>query len=330
MTETLGTRELVTLDGLGVCLRGTYHKAYRQAAGSKTVLSERGRVGLLFLNSLSIPRASTGDSAVYWADSFAAVGYPSFRFDLPGLGDTCGVLPKDLLEFINAGGYAAIAAAKVKELVERYGLSGVVIVGHCAGVVTAVCAASSCKECKGLILMDPYFHLTKALRPRVRQLLSDWARRSRWGGGISDLYDRLRVVGQTIRKNPLPRNANFPLLAHWKRVASSGLPILLLKAPGLKSPGIKPRVGEFDYLEHVLALAGRKGRVVVELIEDTDHSFANCVGRAAVQKRAASWLDHHFPRPEFTERVSITSPSNDMKEERNLEEFERCPPVCPN
>lgn len=295
MEEQLETRELVVLEGSGVFLRGTLHKASRQDAESKTGLTERDRVGIVFLNSLSIPRASTGDSAVYWADAFAACGYPSFRFDLPGLGDTPGILATNLLDFINGGGYAAITSAKMKELVERFDLSGVVIVGHCAGVVTAVHAATSCKECKGLILMDPYFHLTKALRPRVRQMLSDWARRSRIGGYLSDLYDRLRDVRRSVQKDPLPRNANFPMLAHWKRVASTGLPILMFKAPGLKSPGMKPRLGEFDYLEYTLALAGHKGRVEVEFIEGTDHSFADRVGRVAVRQRATIWLSEFFP-----------------------------------
>ena len=69
---------------------------------------------MLFLNPLSTPRALIGDSAVYWANSFAAQGYPSLRIDLPGLGDSYGKVAKDLLTFINEAGFAAIAAAKAK------------------------------------------------------------------------------------------------------------------------------------------------------------------------------------------------------------------------
>ncbi len=78
----------------------------------------------------------------------------------------------------------------------------------------------------------------------------------------------------------LHENANFGLLNRWKDVASTGLPILFLKAPARKASGTKPRVGEFDYLKYVLGLAGRNSKVVVELIEGTDHSFANRLGRA--------------------------------------------------
>jgi hypothetical protein len=78
-------------------------------------------------------------------------------------------------------------------------------------------------------------------------------------------------------------------------VASAGLPILLLKAPGIKAQGAKPRVGEFDYIDYVVKLGGRKSRVSVEFVEGADHSFANREGREAVERHIAGWLASHFP-----------------------------------
>jgi hypothetical protein len=161
--------------------------------------------------------------------------------------------------------------------------------------MTGLHAAAACTECKGLILMDPYFHLTKALRPKARVELSDWARRSKLGGILSNVYDLARDVRLLLFKNRPPRNANFSLLHCWKKVASSGLPILIFKAPGLKTMGTKPRQGEFDYLEHVLKIAGQKKRIAVQFIEDADHSFANRLGRAAVRGHAETWLAAQFP-----------------------------------
>src|ERR1700689_4683223 len=106
--DTLETRQLITLDADGILVRGTYHDVPRKTTGST---SPDKRVGVLFLNPLSTPRALIGDSAVYWASSFAARGYPSFRLDLPGLGDTFGEVPNELITFINDGGYAAIASS---------------------------------------------------------------------------------------------------------------------------------------------------------------------------------------------------------------------------
>jgi pimeloyl-ACP methyl ester carboxylesterase len=291
MYEAVENRELIRLDGLGVHLQGTYHRP----AGVAQLDSAKGRLGVLFVNSLSLPRAASGDSAVHWAHAIAGHGFPAFRIDLPGLGDSDGSASTDLLDSINAGGFATVVAAATKELVERFELTGIVIFGHCAGSVSALYAAAASKECKGLILLDPYFHLPQAKRPKLREELSDWARRSRVGRLLSNFYDRSRNLFLFARAGAPPGNANGPLLARWKQVASSGLPILLLNAPGIKAQGSKPRMGQFDYIEHAVKLAGRKSQVRVEFVESADHSFANGEGRRAVQQHVEVWLESHFP-----------------------------------
>jgi alpha-beta hydrolase superfamily lysophospholipase len=295
MHEAIGKRELFVLDGLGVRLQGTYHPTAERSSELPVSPGGRDRLGVLFVNSLSLPRAASGDSAVHWADSIAELGYPAFRIDLPGLGDSEGEASTDLLDSINAGGFASVTGVAVGQLVDRFGLSGMVIFGHCAGSVSALYASAGSPECKGLILLDTYFHLPQATRPRVRQELSDWARRSRMGRFLSNSYDHVRNLRLALRGSAPPGNANTQLLACWKQVATAGLPILLLQAPGIKAQGSKPRVGEFDYIDHVMKLAGRKCRVSVEFVESADHSFANREGRAAVQDHIADWLVSHFP-----------------------------------
>jgi pimeloyl-ACP methyl ester carboxylesterase len=266
-----------------------------------------GRPALLFLNSLALPRAATGDSAVYWADSFARSGYPTFRFDLPGLGDSDGQTSTDLLDFINCGGFGPAAAGIAKQLVERGGYSGVVLVGHCAGAVTANYAAAAFKKCKGMILLDPYFHLPVAKRPESREKLSGWARRSALGKPLSNLFDRVKHLKLFLRGSTLPGNANTKLLSKWKELSAAGLPILLFKAPGIKAQGSKPRVGEFDYLEYVRKLAGRKSDLVMKSIGESDHSFANRAGREAVRQEVEGWLASHFPLTDPSAHASLDS-----------------------
>lgn len=300
MLEAAENRALIVLGGPGLRLQGTYHRPADPVSDSFSSQPTRGRLGVLFVNSLSLPRAASGDSAVNWADSIAGLGYPAFRIDLPGLGDSDGNASTDLLDSINAGGFASVAAAAAAQLVERFGLTGMVIFGHCAGSVSALYAAAAAPECKGLILLDPYFHLPQAKRHKAREGLSEWARRSRVGRLLSNSYDHARNLRLLLRGNAPPGNANSPLLARWKQVATAGLPILLLRAPGIKAQGSKPRVGEFDYIGHVVKLAGRKSRVSVEFVEDADHSFANRLGRAAVERHITDWLVLHFPLANFS------------------------------
>ena len=278
----------------GICLRGTYHRSEDDGSGSQAGAGQGSRIGILFLNHGFLPRAAPGDSAVYWADSLAKSGFPSFRFDLPGLGDSDGDVPAQMLDFVNAGGYAPILSATVKELVERFGLSGIVIMGHCAGAVSALYTAAVSKDCRGLVLTDPYFFLPSE-RTKIREDLSRWSSWSRLGALTSNIYYYLRHIRLLVSGNRPPRNANLPLLRCWNQLATAGMPMLVLKAPALKARGIRPRIGEFDYLGYLQALSGRGSRVVIQFVEGTNHSFADVVGRAAIRQHAQAWLNACFP-----------------------------------
>jgi pimeloyl-ACP methyl ester carboxylesterase len=308
MREGIEKRELISLECSGTHLQGTYHRPFDHLSQTPFGQPRQARPGILFFNSLSLPRAASGDSAVHWADSIAAQGYPTFRIDLPGLGDSGGHSSTDLLDFINGGGYTQVAAQAIRELVERFRLSGLVIVGHCAGSVSAIYGAASSKECKGLILLDPYFHLPQAKRPRVREELSGWVRRNKFGKLLSHIYDYAKELFLQVRGSSLPGNANSQLLACWKQLTTAGMPTLMLQAPGIKAQGAKPRVGEFDYVQYVMRIAGRKSQVTAEFVEGADHSFANYDGRTAVQQHIEHWLVSNFPLDDFKRAKKSVAP----------------------
>ena len=58
------------------------------------------------------------------------------------------------MRFIDAGSYEAVTAEIIKQVIVRYNLSSVIIMGHCTGSVTAIFAASASPDCGGLVLMD--------------------------------------------------------------------------------------------------------------------------------------------------------------------------------
>jgi pimeloyl-ACP methyl ester carboxylesterase len=290
--DKVGSRELITLGGDGVLLRGTYHKTTGKAANSGS------SVGVVFLSALASPRSLTADSAVFWANAFADRGYPSFRIDLPGIGDSYGETPNDLLGFVNDGGFASITAVKVKELVQTFGLSGAVMFGHCAGATNAIYAASESKECRGLVLMDPYFNLPKSLTSKISPELVHWARRSSLGAVIRATYDRLREFPGALRTDELPADANVAFINRWKKVVSSGIPILILKSPQAVALGSqKLRSGGFDYLGYITSFAVSSEQFTIRTLDETDHSFANRLGRLAVQHHTEVWLGDRFPVP---------------------------------
>jgi pimeloyl-ACP methyl ester carboxylesterase len=303
MKQSIDSRELFVLYGPDTAVRGTLHKTSAERSGNPADRIETDRVGVLFLNSTSPTRAANGDTAVYLAESVAQRGYPSLRIDFPGFGDSGGDPPAGLNDYINKGGFAAIASAKIKELEMRFNLKGVVIVGHCAGAVSAIFAAAASEECRGLVLMGPYFHLPQSLKPLPRDPASSRAASSQ----ITVDETSTEIDNPEEKRHPslagegLPDNANVALLNCWKKVASAGVPILLLKGPDRKASDAKLKAGEFDYLEYLLRSAGPRGQVTIKEVEGSNQAFANRQGRMAVRQETEEWLQAYFPLAAQTE-----------------------------
>jgi pimeloyl-ACP methyl ester carboxylesterase len=291
--DAIETRELITVTVGGNCLRGTYHRPPDHGSDSRLGPGENIRIGVLFLNSGFMPRASGGDAAVYWAVSFAKCGYPSFRFDLPGLGDSDGEPPRKRLDFaklVNNGHYAPFVSSIAENLTERFNLSGVVLVGHCAGAVTAIYAAATSKQVKGLVIVDPYFFREEPKRTKFRNEISLWVTQDKEAKQLSNVYRRLKKLNQLAGGNALPANANSPLIRCWSRLASAGVPMLILNARGPRS-----RVGEFDYLGYLEKVSGPGHRLSIKFVDGANHSFADNVGRAEVRRQSENWLNACFP-----------------------------------
>ncbi len=294
MVEAIESRELITVPIGEMRLRGTYH---RTQAGSDS----SARIGVLFVNSGYAPRAAFGDSAVYWADAFANCGFPSFRLDLPGLGDSEGELPETWLELsqlINDGHFASYVSNAAKSLTERFRLSGVVIIGHCAGAISAVYAGAESKYIKGVVALDPYFFRNEEVRPAIRQGISVLVTRNKVAGQLSKVYRHLKKVGVLVRGAKLPANTNLTLVRNWNRLASAGIPMLVVNARGPSQSR-----GQFDYFRYLQQAAGGRSRVAIRFINGAHHSFADNVGKVAVRRFIEQWLNASFPRLESKENT---------------------------
>lgn len=299
MRTSIDSRELIVLDAMKASVNCTHHKPAMQGLWQPSLPGQQELIGILFLNSLLTTRASVGDAQVYWADSFARSGYPSFRIDFPGYGDTAGDLPPDLISYIDTGGYAPLTSAIMRELMDRFHLGGVVIAGLCGGAVSAqFTAVAAGPMCKGMVLLDPHFHLP--LTPTVetwhnmRHSILGPIARSRLGSVLRAQLRHLQAFCGRQFKRSLPSNANHSLLKCWKTLASSGMPILIFRAV---SEVIER---DFDYFRHIVEVAGPNGRIQIERIEGAGHNFATVAGRTAVCQRTEEWLHKYFPLEEHS------------------------------
>jgi len=289
-------RDAITLSWDGLRLHGTSHLA-----------PSGNGIGVLFVNSGSLPRSSRGDLYAHLADSLAEQGYPSFRFDLPGLGDSEGEIPQEFVEFyriVQEAAYAGCVAAMARELRRTYGLKGIVLAGICGGAQTSVFAAA--KEhgagVAGLVLLDMPFFLYRSSNPPARKRaglslrkrvlagisgakvkMRDWVLSQKWEPVATKAYYRLKKVTSRTKAGVLPPNSNQVLIKALSGLLDQGIPALMVTA----HPPI-PEPQTFDYIGYVGARAG--GRLQHAKIRGTTHSFVENGGAEAVLEAVKTWL----------------------------------------
>ena len=286
MKAAIETREIVELSVGGIGLRGTHHKPKRQTRDSTA------DSGLLFLAGLADPRAGCGDCAVHWADGLAQFGYRCFRVDLPGLGDSEGEVARTEAAFmssINAGFFSNSVCSVADQLIERFRLRKMLVVGHCSGSVTAIYAAAANKRIAGLILLDPYFHLQEGEVQKDSLLNWHWRLMAKLVGNASTqalavwLHSTVRSFYRRQMKSL--ESPNLPLIRGLNELAARKLPILILR-----SPTSLPKAGEFDFIADFQRRSDHGSYVSTKLVEGATHDFATRDAREVVLGYAKEWL----------------------------------------
>jgi pimeloyl-ACP methyl ester carboxylesterase len=290
----------------------------RQSSAA-TPETDAGKTGVLLLNSGFLPRSAQGDLSARLADKMAGAGFPVFRFDLPGLGDSEGDLPEDAVTFVRLvekGAFAPYASALAAELVELYNLDKIVMGGLCGGGITSLFGATASKSIpiSGIIMLDPTFNLVQVQEPQIQKRsrwsswnealllrtkaayeeLRVWILAQRLGAPLQRAYARLRAAMQSRRQccaRPmsaiLPKEANLKLILSFERLAAAGLPILVVTAQNPRRAAVS-----FDYLDYLLRKG--RGKVIYRTIEGTNHSFVEGVGPKAVMELTEEWLKVNF------------------------------------
>jgi alpha-beta hydrolase superfamily lysophospholipase len=306
------TRKLLSIRTDGVLMQGTVHYGPAFSDDIKDRCGNEHRVGILFLNPGYLPRSARGDLYVRMADQLARNGHLVFRFDLPGLGESPGDLPENVLPFfvkVQTGQYAQETSLLVQEIVRQFGLQGLVLAGICGGAVTALFAAQKCIPgmVTGLVLLDPTFKTfsaqpaPQAPRTGIARVWSDaWGRiramnvrirakvvRTEFGERMSVAYALIKKAARILLLNRLPANSNMALIRCWREQAVGGMPILVFNADSEAR-----RLDEYDYSSYLLKGASRNTTWVT--IEETNHSFLEGKAPEVLQEHITQWLATHF------------------------------------
>lgn len=300
-------RTILTWRMLGERLVGTCHVP---TPGRAAGLSGAPSVGILLLNPGSAPRSGNSDLSACLGDRLALRGFPVFRFDLPGLGDSSGSTPLDLDAYWSAvvdGRNDEATVALVERIRNEFGVERVVVGGLCAATLPAVRAIGRAgTAAAGLILLEPSLNLTLRKIPVGMQ---GFASAASPGPAAAGLGGALSVVGlvrggwfaratsplRTLLHSAagrttgraLPRDANLPLIALWRASLDKGVHSLVVVAAGH---------GTDRYVDRVLRSMPVRAQELVTCVRipDTNHLFTSGAGRAGVLAAVDPWMTRNF------------------------------------
>lgn len=271
-------RTVLTWRLLGEDLVGTRHFPTPGRSGG---LSGAPSVGILLLNSGSTMRSGNSDLSARIGDRLAQRGFPVFRFDLSGLGDSSGPTPADLDAFwseVVNGRNDEATIALIQRIQLEFGVARVVVGGLCSAVLPAVRALRRGGAAPaGLLLLEPNFRMAARSAPDEASRIARAARSLR-----AFLEGVRRRVGST-----LPKDANEALIVRWQESLALGIPSLVVVAAD----------GEIDrYVTRILATMPDRARRVVTCVRvpETNHLFTSGAGREAVLDALERWMMESF------------------------------------
>lgn len=289
-------------------LVGTYHMP---SSPPSTGHTSAHRVGVLLLNPGPAPRAGNSDLSVRIGDRLASRGIPVFRFDLPGLGDSSGLVPLEIHTYwqeILRGRNDAATLALVDKLKQQFGLTKVIVGGLCAATVpTLNVAGRHANAIAGAILIEPAFRLprvnaienvsdmatiTTTFRTKVklRKLFSpnDWLIFMAGDSRIAEmLRPLLTKIHQKLIGHSLPIDMNVPLFMHWRSSLARGTHSLVVVAEGL---------GNDRYVDHAIESLPTKapGKINLIRVPNTNHILTGGHARDMVLDALEQWMAERF------------------------------------
>lgn len=242
--------------------------------GTCHVPTDARSVGVLLVNAGSAPRSGNSDLSVRIGDRLALRGFPVFRFDLIGLGDSTGPTPVDVDSYRNEvlnGRNDDATVALIERIQREFGVEQVVVGGLCAAALPSVRALRGRAPPAGFILLEPNF------RVPVQEESS---------GVKSRLGAMLRSVSRRIGHG-LPPNVNEPLVTDWLESFARGVRSLVVVSADEGTERLVARVLE-------LVPDRAPDAVTCVRVPGTNHLFTRGTGRDGVLSALDSWMVENF------------------------------------
>jgi pimeloyl-ACP methyl ester carboxylesterase len=302
-------RRVVELGEGSVRMVGTYHHP-RSGLGASSGLEGADSPAFLFLNSGHMPRDGHASLVARMAEHVARLGYPSFRLDLPGLGDSPGQLPESLeslFQMMHDGCHVEPALAAARDIRRRYGFDTLVLGGLCAAAGTSLLAAARSPECvAGIVALElelfrPVAEVPLELGAAVRSRAA-WLRLLTGHSRLNRVVPPIRgLVPGWLGRMLLPAHTDRPLVDALADFVARQKPLLLMMSAGNR------RAAFFDQVRGVVL--GRRAARSLRLCEipGTNHIFTTGAAHEVVLERLGAWSREHF-RPCLSDPVDRIEP----------------------
>jgi hypothetical protein len=255
--------------------------------------------GVIFLNSGILHRVGASRINVKMARKLSGLGYPTFRFDHAGVGDSD--VRRDDRSFVESAIHETRTAMDLVQ--ERKGVNRFILAGLCSGSDMAYWVALEDARVVGLVQLDPFVYRTRkamlrhylsrlispaawrrSIRARLRHLL---ARLGEWGGEgaaeatcwVAPEYTRVippredlaRGLGQLRERG----------VAFWVFITSGAGEVVNYSA---------------QYAESFPEVAFGDG-LLVDFAPEADHTLTALAQQDRVVNGVAEWVERRWGRP---------------------------------
>lgn len=302
-------RQILNIEVNHVGLVGTYHRPSPNAMPTPRAL----RPAVLLLNFGQVRRCGPGNLSADMADRLCRQGYPVFRFDMPGLGDTPGDLPayhETYWRSVESGEQVKWVCGLMAAIKRQFPTPGFILGGLCGGALTGILVAERRRSSVlGLILMEPAVRRTPPLcsegvphaassslglgawRSLQRTLTSLVCRirlkasNTKWFGTLRHGYRSTERMVCSLRGKQFPAMMNAPVILCWQRLEASKLPMLVMMAPGT----------DRDFIKQAVFPGERRSRMICIDMDGTNHLFTAGDGKQVAIDVAAGWMSVNYP-----------------------------------